>query len=147
MLIVNWQGGMAFEALPPSGVKFVMDATPESGGQGSGPTPVEALAASAAACSAMDVIGILAKMKQKVETYSIEVEWVRPPIGELPRPLTSMTVRHVLTGDNLDEASVARAVELSDVKYCTVIATLRIPVDVKSEFRIDAGKPAVPTEV
>jgi putative redox protein len=46
-----------------------------------------------------------------------------------------MTVRHILTGD-IDPAAVERAVQLSDEKYCSVIATLRIPVGVTSEWKI-----------
>jgi putative redox protein len=48
-----------------------------------------------------------------------------------------MTVRHVLKGDDLDPIAVARAVELSDTKYCTVIATLRKAPAITSEYRIE----------
>jgi len=137
MVTVNWKGGMAFEANPPSGNKFVMDALPEFGGEGSGPSPVEALAGAVAACSAMDVIGILQKQRQKVESYRIEVEWTRAPQGEWPRPITSMVVRHVVKGENLDENALAKAVELSDTKYCSVIATLRSAPVVTSEYAIE----------
>lgn len=137
MVTVEWKGGMAFEALPPSGNKFVMDAISEVGGQNLGPTPMEALCASVAACSAMDVIPILLKKRQSVTAYRIEVEWTRGPEGVFPRPITSMVVRHILSGENLDEASVARAVELSDEKYCSVMATLRATPTCVSEYRIE----------
>ncbi|HEY0868043.1 MAG TPA: OsmC family protein, partial [Fimbriimonas sp.] len=74
MVTVEWTGGMAFEATPPSGNKFVMDAIPEFGGSNLGPTPLEALLASVAACSAMDVVSVLTKKRQKVLSYRIEVE-------------------------------------------------------------------------
>lgn len=137
MLTVNWQGGMAFEALPPSGNKFTMDAISEVGGENKGPTPVEALVASVAACSAMDVVSILQKKKQKVEAYRIEVEWKRGEEGVYPRPILTMVVRHIVKGENLDPIAVARAVELSDTKYCTVIATLRAGPAVTSEYVIE----------
>jgi putative redox protein len=129
---------MAFEAFPPSGNAFTMDATPESGGENKGPNPVEALCASVAACSAMDVISILQKKKQNVSSYRIEIEWTRGPDGVYPRPITSMVVRHIVVGTNLDPAAVARSVELSDSKYCTVISTLREAPAIISEFRIEA---------
>jgi putative redox protein len=137
MVTVEWKGGMAFEANPPSGNRFVMDAIPEVGGQDQGPTPVEALCASVAACSAMDVISILQKKKQAVSAYRIEVEWTRGPEGVYPRPITSMIVRHIVTGANVDPAAVARAVELSDSKYCTVVASLRSAPVITSEYRIE----------
>lgn len=137
MVSVEWKGGMAFEAHPPSGNRFTMDAIPEVGGENLGPTPVEALCASVAACSAMDVISILQKKKQTVSGYRIEVEWTRGPEGVYPRPITSMVVRHIVTGANIDPAAVARAVELSDTKYCTVVSTLRSAPAIVSEFRIE----------
>lgn len=138
MVTVNWKGGMAFEADPPSGNKFVMDAYPEVGGQNLGPTPVEAMLASLAACSAMDVVSILRKKQQNVTGYRIEIEGDRgAPEGQFPRPFSALRVRHILTGVNLDEAAVARAVSLSDEKYCTVIATLRANVDVTSAYSIE----------
>jgi len=137
MISVEWKGGMAFEALPPSGNRFVMDAIPEVGGANAGPTPVEALLSSVAACSAMDVLSILQKKKQVVTSYRIEVEWQRAPEGLWPRPILSMVIRHVVRGEDLDPAAVARAIELSDGKYCTVIATLRQAPEIVSEFRIE----------
>lgn len=128
---------MAFEVDPPSGNRFVMDAIPEVGGENRGPTPVEALVSSVAACSAIDVLSILHKKKQVITSYRIEVDWQRAPEGLWPRPILSMTVRHLIKGENVDEAAVARAVELSDTKYCTVIATLRQPTTVTSEYVIE----------
>ena len=135
-LSVVWQGGMAFEALPPSGHRFVMDAIPEVGGRNLGPSPIEVLCASAAACSGIDVISILQKKRQTVTAYRVEVKWTRAEEGEWPRPVTEMTVCHVITGENLDPEAVARSVQLSDEKYCSVIATLRIDVKVRSEWQV-----------
>lgn len=125
MVTVEWKGGMAFEALPESGAAFVMDAYPESGGSNQGPTPVEALLSSIAACSAMDVISILHKAKQQISSYKIEVTGERGPQGVFPRPFLSIDVKHILTGESIDPAVVERAVRLSDEKYCSVMATLR----------------------
>lgn len=135
---IQWKGGMAFEAVPPSGQSFLMDATPESGGDHLGPTPVEALLSATGACSAMDVISILRKMKQEVTAYRIEVSAERPDQIEYPKPFKSFVVTHILTGENLDPDSVARAVAMSDEKYCSIIATLREKPEVKSEFRIES---------
>lgn len=136
-VIVDWKGGMEFQATPQSGNIFVMDAHPDFGGQGNGPSPVEALLGAIAGCSAMDVVSILQKMKQKVTSYRVEVDGERGPNGVYPRPFVSITVRHFLKGENLDEAAVAKAVSLSDDKYCTVISTLRMTPKVLSEFVIE----------
>lgn len=142
MVIVDWLGEMAFEATPPSGLKLILDVLPDDGSQRRGPSPVEALLSSAAACSGMDVISILEKMRQKVTGYRIEIDGVRTPEGEWPRPFESIVMRHILEGENLDEGAVQRAVELSDSKYCSVVATLRRAPTISSEWRIEP----LPTE-
>ena len=134
--IVTWTGGMAFDSETSSGARFVMDAQADHGGAGRGPTPVEALVASAAACSAMDVVSILTKKKQKLLSYRLEVEWDRGPEGEYPRPITDIRIRHILAGESLDENAVERAVQLSDEKYCTVVATLRRETQVSSSWEM-----------
>lgn len=138
MVNVEWKGGMAFEAAGPSGGRIVMDAYPEAGGSNQGPTPLETLLMGAAGCSAMDVISILQKKQQQVDSYRIEISGVRAPEGEWPRPYVSMTIRHIVKGPNLDPAAVARSVQLSDEKYCSVLATLRAKPEITSEWEIEA---------
>ncbi|MCO5296398.1 MAG: OsmC family protein [Fimbriimonadaceae bacterium] len=136
MVKVDWIGGMAFRATGDSGGSFTMDSLPETGGQSLGVSPVEALLASAAACSGMDVVSILVKKRQKLTSYRLEVEGVRPSPGEWPRPFESITLTHILAGEDLDPVAVERAVELSDEKYCTVVTTLRRAPTVTSKWEI-----------
>ena len=137
MLEVTWKSGLEFEAALPKGVRFTMDATPEHGGASRGPTPVEALLASAAACSAMDVVGILEKKRLTIDAYRIVVDWDRSSGPSYPRPVTAIRIQHILKGPNLDPSAVEQAVSLSDERYCTVIATLRLKVDVSSTWSLD----------
>jgi uncharacterized OsmC-like protein len=44
---------------------------------------------------------------------------------------------HYLQGNNLDPKAVEKAVKLSDEKYCSASATLRLPTEVRSEFVIE----------
>lgn len=134
---MEWQGGMRFESTPPSGAKIVLDALPDVGGSGAGPSPVEALLTAIGACAGMDVISILQKKRQKVTRYRVEIEGERDPPGTWPRPFLSITVRHIVAGEDLDPAAVERAVQLSDEKYCTVITTLRQAPTVTSEWVVE----------
>ena len=127
---------MAFEVSPPSGNTFMLDSHPEFGGGNKGPTPVEALLGALAACTAMDVISILQKKRQDVTSYRIEVEGVRPPTGEYPRPFNSISLKHILSGPDLDPEAVARAIQLSDEKYCSVMATLRMGPEIHTSWEI-----------
>jgi putative redox protein len=128
---------MTFEAQAPSGGSFVMDAYPDEGMVSKGPTPIEALLSSIAACSAMDVVAIMQKKRQIVTGYRVDVVGERVPKGEWPRPFLSITVRHVIQGENIDPAALQRAVELTDEKYCSVIATLRQAPKVESIWEIE----------
>lgn len=135
MTTVEWKGNMAFEATPPSGQTFRMDTHPDLGGT-EGPSPMEVLLASAAACSAMDVVTILQKKRQTITSYRVEIEGDRVPQGTWPRPYTAIRMRHIVEGPDLDQAAVAQAVQLSDEKYCSVVATLRANTEVNSTFEI-----------
>jgi putative redox protein len=84
----------------------------------------------------MDVVSILAKMRQPLESYRIAVEWERSPQGEWPRPIVTIKVTHVLKG-RLDPAMVEKAVTLSDEKYCGVTATLRKPPLLSTSWEIE----------
>lgn len=98
---------------------------------------METLLAALAACTAMDVLAILEKKRQEVESYRVEVEAERAPEGQWPRPFTHILIRHVVQGPNVDEGAVSRAVELSDTKYCGVIATLEHSPEIRSEWRVN----------
>ncbi len=134
---IEWQGGMVFESTPPSGNKLVMDISVDEGGTNLGPSPVEALLSAIAACSAVDIVMILQKKKQKLTAYRVEIDGERGPEGVFPRPFVSMTVKHIVSGENLDPTAVARAVSLSDEKYCTVLSTIRSAPRVSSNWVIE----------
>jgi len=138
---VKWQSGLAFTAFPPSGQAFTMDSVADFGGQNLGPTPTEALIASLAACSGMDVISILQKKKQNVTGYRISIQAERADGEEFPQPFTSFTVRHIVEGVGVDPTAVARAIELSETKYCKVMATLRLGPEIKSVYEITEVAP------
>jgi putative redox protein len=84
----------------------------------------------------MDVVSILQKMRQPIESYRLEVSWERGEDGVFPRPVTKIKITHHLVGKDLVEAKVAKAVQLSDEKYCSVMATLRTPPESETVFNI-----------
>lgn len=85
-------------------------------------SPVETVLSALAACSAMDVVSILAKKRQVVTSYRIEVDGDQR--DEYPQVYTRIDVRHVLEGTVLLEHAVRRAIELSASKYCPVNAMI-----------------------
>ena len=138
MVELNWLDGLGFEAKIPSGHKLVLDnSDPASGGKNRGPSPMETLLVAAAACTAMDVISILEKKRQKVTAYRIEIEGDRPPPGVWPRPFTKIRIHHILSGEKIDPIAVERAIELSETKYCSVMATVREKPKVEIDYKIE----------
>lgn len=107
-------------------------------------SPVETLATALAACSAMDVVSILAKKRQVLTSYRIEV--AADQRDEYPQIFTRVEVTHVLEGTVLLEHAVRRAIHLSASKYCPVNAMLSAgETEVHHRFRMKCTG-AVPHE-
>ena len=129
---VAWKGeGLLFEGRTENGRVDLVSAL-DAGAEGA--RPMELLAVALGGCTAMDVLSILKKMRQPVEGFSIEVGGERAE--EHPKRYTSLDVVYRFKGD-LDEAKVARAIELSETRYCSVEATLRPGVPITSRFEIE----------
>jgi len=132
-------GAAAFEATAGSGGKLVVDGAPEIGGEGRGMRPMELLLASVASCSAMDVLHILRKQKERLEGLSVEIEGARP--DAVPAPFVRMKLVFVAWGEALDDHKLQRAVQLAVEKYCSASATLASGVAITWEARIRAPAP------
>lgn len=126
-------GTAAFEASNQTGEKFVIDGTPEIGGEGRGMRPMEVLLCALASCAAMDVVAILTKQKEPLETLTIEVVGSRA--DATPAPFTAATL--VFTANaGLNDGKYQRAVKLAVEKYCSVGATLDPAVTIRWEARV-----------
>ena len=129
---VRWKHeGLLFEGVTPNGRADLASGLDPAG---SGSRPMELLAMALGGCTAMDVLSILQKMRQPVEAFSVEVGGTRAE--EHPKRYTSLEVVYRFKGD-LDEAKVARAIELSETRYCSVEATLRPGVPITSRYEIE----------
>lgn len=124
----------------PSGHSQVMDVNHD---RASAATPVELLLISLGACTAVDVVSILKKKRQEVTAYRVEVRGQRR--DEHPRAFTKMEVKHIVHGRKVSPEAVARAIELSEEKYCSVAATLRPTVEIISTFEIIEDEAATET--
>ena len=99
-----------------------------------GPNPVEALLASLAGCTAMDVASILRKKRQSAASYEVAVDGDRT--DEHPRVFSVVRVEHRVSGDVQPEA-LRRSIELSATRYCPVNAMLSASAEVEHRYRID----------
>src|SRR5437016_5683905 len=116
---VKWIGEQKFAATSPSGHALVMDSDRTSN---KGPGPMEMLLMALGACTATDVVIVLEKKRQKLESLEVICSGERAP--EPPTVWTKLELLYRLRGQ-LDDAAVKHAIQLSEDKYCSVAAMLR----------------------
>lgn len=124
-----------FEASGSTGVPVNIDAAPAIGGHNKGARPMELLLMGLGGCSGIDVINILKKQKQQIDSFKIIIDAEREK-EKTPSIFESINVHFLLSGD-LDENKVKRAVELSMDKYCSAAAVIGKTVDIKYNFTLN----------
>jgi putative redox protein len=124
-----------FVAQTASGHNFLLD---DSAG-GTGPKPIELVAAALAGCTAFDVITVLRqKYHQKVTGYEVRVE--ADQAERPPQVFTEVRIHHVITGFNIDAPAVEEAIRLSEEKYCSVGSMVRKTATLHTTYDIVAEK-------
>ncbi len=126
--------GMRFAAESGSGHHVTLDAAEQGGGENLGFRPMELLLVGLAGCTGMDVISILRKKRQDVTGYEVQVRGMRAE--EHPMVFVEITVEHVVTGHHIQPEAVARAIELSEERYCGAGAMLGKVAHLTHTYRI-----------
>lgn len=129
--LIKSSGEGLFIGITPSGHAQVLET---DSSRASAATPMELLLLALGGCTAVDVISILNKKREKVTDYRVEVRGERRE--EHPRAYTRIEVRHLVRGRGISEKAVASAIELSETKYCSVAATLRPGVELVTTYEI-----------
>ena len=131
---VKFVEDMQFVGTAGSGHAVVMDGPLSVGGHNTGTKPSELLLTALGGCTGMDVISILRKKKQKVSSFEMNVS------GEMaeehPRMFTSMHIEYIITGKNISDDAVKRAIELSQGKYCSVGFTIGKAAKISHSYKI-----------
>ena len=113
---------------------------------GTGPKPVELLAAGLAGCTAFDVITYLRfKRHQEVTGYEVRVE--ADQAERPPQVFTAVRIHHVVTGLEIDPSAIEEAIRLSEEKYCSVGAMLKQTAPFTTTYEIVEEKTAWITQV
>ena len=132
---VNWVENVMFVAESDSGHAIVLDGAPAGGGRNMGMRPMELMALSVGSCSSYDVVTILKKAKQLVATCEVEVTAER--VDGTPATFESIHLHFKITGFDLGEKHVRRAIELSANKYCSASIMMKnAGVDVTHDFEM-----------
>ena len=133
---VHWvrDGGMAFIAETGSGHVLAMDGAPDGGGRNLAPRPMETVLAGTGGCSAYDVVNILRRGRHDVRGCTVKLRADRAPSD--PKVFTRIHMHFVVSGHQLNDDAVARAVTLSHEKYCSATAMLAKTAQVTTSYEL-----------
>lgn len=132
---LNWTGGLAFTAVNSTGIETVLD-----GNRQAGASPVEIMIEALGACSAIDVVVIMEKVKTPLRKLEVVVEGARRTTE--PRYVESVQIAFDAWGDGINPDKLARAINLSIGKYCSVFHSLRTDLKLVAKFRVHAADAA-----
>ena len=140
---VKWAGDQTFIGRSDSGHNVVFDAHKEGS---AAPSPMEMVLMAAGACSSVDVVSILQKARQQVTDCEVILTGER--VESIPRVFSKIHLHFVVTGFNVSEKHVEKAVNLSAEKYCSVSIMLSQSVEVTHSFSVKQSEvqPAAESE-
>ncbi len=131
---IKWAGNAAFIGRASSGHTVVMDGPAEGGGRNLGPRPMEMLILGMGACSTYDVVSILKKSRQDITDCEIKITSKRSESD--PKVFTDIQLHFVVSGHNLKQKQVERAIKLSAGKYCSASIMLGATANITHDFEI-----------
>lgn len=129
---LTWDGELQFTGKTASGLTTVMD-----GNRQAGASPMELLLEATGGCSAIDVVLILQKMRLNLARLEVSLDGERNETE--PKYYTNITMRFDVWGEELSADKVARAINLSIGKYCSVFHSLRKDLQFAAEYRLHAA--------
>ncbi len=134
---VKWVKDLQFVGESGTKHKIVMDADDEYGGTNKGMRPMELLLVAIGGCTGMDVASILQKKRQQLNGIEIRVTGTKAETH--PQKFTGIELEYIITGKDLTEAAVKKAIDSSMEKYCSVKATLEGVAEINYRYTIVNG--------
>ncbi|OOZ39192.1 peroxiredoxin [Solemya pervernicosa gill symbiont] len=134
---IKWVEEATFVGESGSGHAVVMDGPPEHGGRDLGVRPMEMLLLGMGGCASFDVIHILKKSRQDVTNCVAEIEAERAESE--PKVFTKIHIHFIVSGNELKDGKVQKAVELSAEKYCSASIMLgNAGVEISHDYEVVA---------
>ncbi len=131
---VKWLDNMSFVGESGSGHSIVMDGPPEFGGRNLGVRPMEMLLLGLGGCASFDVVSMLKKSKQDITDCEVEISAQRAESE--PKVFTKIHLHFIVSGNDLSEKRIKRAIELSAEKYCSASIMLGKTATVTHNFEL-----------
>ena len=131
---LDWHGGFKFESSDSHGHTLTLDAPESEDTPFGGFMPGDMLLTALAGCSGIDVVNILTKQRQQVDSLQINVRGHQNP--EPPWAWEDVEIRYILRGKELNRQLIERAIDLSENRYCSIGATIGGVTRISSSFEI-----------
>lgn len=131
---IKWLHHMSFVGEAGSGHSVVMDGPPEHGGRNVGVRPMEMLLLGLGGCAAYDVVHFLKKARQDVT--DCEVELASERADAIPAVFTRIHLHYIVSGRQLADRQVRRAIDLSADKYCSASIMLGKTAEITHDYEI-----------
>ncbi len=131
---VKWVEDLTFVGESGTGHSLVMDGPEELGGHGTGMRPMELLLLGMGGCTSFDMVQMLKKGRQDIRDCIVEIDSERS--DEIPKVFTKIHVHYTISGKNIKEAQVKRAIELSTEKYCSASLMLGKTAKITHDYEI-----------
>lgn len=136
---VTWVEGLQFVGEAGQHAVIMDSKSTEGGGKNSGPSPMEMVLMGVLGCTGMDVVSILQKKRQNLQGLKIHAEAQQAETP--PNYYTHIALEYVAFGD-VELDALARAIELSEVKYCSAINTLNGKTSFSTTYRVEKAEPS-----
>lgn len=127
---VKWIDKMQLLGRSETGHGLLMDGDRD----GIAPSPMEVVLMGMGACSSIDVVDILKTGRQAITGCEVELSSIRAE--EPPRVFEKINAHFIVSGTDLNEKRVQRAVALSMEKYCSVAKMLEKAAEITSSYEI-----------
>jgi putative redox protein len=131
-VFVSWRGEREYAVSRAGAPPIVID-----GNRAKGPGPVEALLASLASCSAIDVVEYLEKRRTPVRRLDVRIAAVRA--ASPPRRVLSALLEFTIDGIDIDRDHAERSIVLAFGTYCSVAATLASDVELSTRLILNGA--------
>jgi len=131
---VTWSKRLSFIGEADTGFSVPLGANPQVGGDNDGFRPMELIAIGIAGCTGMDVISILQKKRQNVTAFEVQLR--SQQAQDHPHVFTQIEIEYLISGHDVDETAVQRAIELSENKYCPAQAMFNKILPIRLSYKI-----------
>jgi putative redox protein len=119
---LKWTDGLQFVARAGEGPAVILDSSDGASGAG----PMQLVLMGVAGCTAIDIVMILKKKRVGMSRFEIDIAGEQAET--YPKRYTKMTITYTLFGKGIKPKAVEQAIELSETKYCSAMASMNAEV-------------------